>query len=75
MSNNSAITFTESAILPPSQGEFRMRVARNEAVREHVISIKGELLGADNLDVRVHSECMTSEVFRSRYRGRQANQH
>ena len=63
--NELTITFTESAILPTSHGEFRMRVVKDSADMEHVVIYKGELLDADNVDVRVHSECMTSEVFRS----------
>ena len=65
MEKKLGITFTESAVLPTSHGEFRMRVVKDENGMEHVIIYKGELLDADNLDVRVHSECMTSEVFRS----------
>jgi GTP cyclohydrolase II len=65
MKNNSGITFTESAKLPTSHGEFLMRVAKDDLGMEHVVLYKGTVLDADNLDVRVHSECMTSEVFRS----------
>jgi GTP cyclohydrolase II len=65
MKTYSGITFTESARLPTSHGEFRMRVVKDELGMEHVVLYKGEVQGADNLDVRVHSECMTSEVFRS----------
>jgi GTP cyclohydrolase II len=59
------ITFSEAARLPTSHGEFQMRVVKDESGMEHVIIYKGAVEDADNLDVRVHSECMTSEVFRS----------
>jgi GTP cyclohydrolase II len=65
MKNNFGITFTESAKLPTSHGEFLMRVVKDESGREHVVIYKGAVLDAENLDVRVHSECITSEVFRS----------
>jgi GTP cyclohydrolase II len=67
MQNNTElqITFTKSAILPTSHGEFRMRVVKDNSDKEHVIIYQGELLDAENVDVRVHSECMTSEVFHS----------
>jgi len=42
-----------------------MRVVKDETGVEHVIIYKGKIREAENLDVRVHSECMTSEVFRS----------
>jgi 3,4-dihydroxy 2-butanone 4-phosphate synthase/GTP cyclohydrolase II len=65
MKKSVEIKFTKSAILPTSHGEFRMRVVKESTGLEHVIIYKGELQNADNVDVRVHSECMTSEVFHS----------
>ena len=65
MKKNLEIKFTKSAVLPTSHGEFRMRVVKDNEGMEHVIIYQGELLDADNVDVRVHSECMTSEVFHS----------
>ena len=65
MNKNPGITFTESAKLPTSHGEFLMRVVKDDSGMEHVVIYKGAVQDADNLDVRVHSECMTSEVFRS----------
>jgi len=65
MNTNSGITFSEVARLPTSHGIFQMRVVKDEMGMEHVIIYKGAVEDADNLDVRVHSECMTSEVFRS----------
>jgi GTP cyclohydrolase II len=65
MKSTIGITFTESAKLPTSHGEFRMRVVKDDSGMEHVVIYKGTVQDADNLDVRVHSECMTSEVFRS----------
>ena len=65
MNTAARITFSEAARLPTSHGEFQMRVVKDESGMEHVIIYKGAVEDADNLDVRVHSECMTSEVFRS----------
>lgn len=65
MNTNSGITFSEVARLPTSHGEFQMRVIKDQAGMEHVIIYQGAVENAENLDVRVHSECMTSEVFRS----------
>lgn len=36
-----------------------------EAFREHVALVHGDVLGQTGLPVRVHSECITGEVFRS----------
>ena len=59
------ITFSKTARLPSSHGDFKMRVVKDESGMEHVVIYKGDVMDADNLDVRVHSECMTSEVFHS----------
>ncbi|MEZ5540441.1 MAG: GTP cyclohydrolase II [Pseudomonadota bacterium] len=64
-SEECTITFSEIARLPTSHGEFQVRVVRDNAGTEHVIIYKGEIENADILDVRVHSECLTGEVFES----------
>jgi 3,4-dihydroxy 2-butanone 4-phosphate synthase/GTP cyclohydrolase II len=60
-----SIEFSEVAKLPTSHGHFQMRVVKDSLGMEHVIIYQGEIENAENLDIRVHSECMTSEVFRS----------
>jgi len=62
---DSSITFSEVAKLPTSHGNFQVQVVMDSCGTEHVIIYKGEIENADILDVRVHSECMTSEVFES----------
>jgi GTP cyclohydrolase II len=52
--------------LPTRHGQFRMLVFRYEGEPgEHVAMVKGEVAGARDLPVRVHSECLTSEIFGS----------
>jgi GTP cyclohydrolase II len=55
------------APLPTKRGSFRVLVFRHadEPTLEHVALVRGELRGAERALVRVHSECMTSEVFGS----------
>ncbi len=61
------------APVPTSYGTFDMHVFRwelqangnNGLSPDHVALTMGDLSGADDLLVRVHSECMTSEVFGS----------
>jgi 3,4-dihydroxy 2-butanone 4-phosphate synthase/GTP cyclohydrolase II len=62
----SRITFSEVAKLPTSHGDFLVRVVRDSCGTEHVIIYKGSVENADILNVRVHSECLTGEVFESR---------
>jgi GTP cyclohydrolase II/3,4-dihydroxy 2-butanone 4-phosphate synthase/GTP cyclohydrolase II len=57
--------FYARANLPTEHGEFCVRVFVDDAGREHVVLSVGELEGAEALPVRMHSECMTSEVFGS----------
>jgi 3,4-dihydroxy 2-butanone 4-phosphate synthase/GTP cyclohydrolase II len=61
-----SVTFSEVAKLPTSHGDFQVRVVKDNSGIEHVIIYKGAIENADNLDVRVHSECLTGEVFESR---------
>ena len=51
--------------LPTEHGEFDVRVLRDADGREHVALSVGDLRGAEGVLVRMHSECMTSEVFGS----------
>jgi len=57
--------FSSAANLPTDHGMFQACAVRDDAGIEHIIVYKGELDGASELPVRVHSECLTSEVFGS----------
>ena len=55
-----------STMLPTSFGDFEMRVYKSSVDgAEHIAMVKGDLSTTDNVLVRAHSECMTSEVFSS----------
>ena len=55
-----------SVRLPTEQGEFRA-VAYRELIdgKRHLALVKGEVDGEENVLVRVHSECLTGDVFHS----------
>ena len=55
-----------SVRLPTAHGEF-VAVAFREKLsgKHHVALVKGEVDGAENVLVRVHSECLTGDVFHS----------
>jgi GTP cyclohydrolase II len=57
--------FSSDANLPTHHGAFRIRAVRDEFGVEHAIVFKGEIDQAEDLPVRVHSECLTGEVFSS----------
>jgi len=53
------------AELPTRHGTFKTHVFRGPGGEEHVALVFGEVSGKREVPVRVHSECMTSEVFGS----------
>ncbi|MGQ0504037.1 MAG: GTP cyclohydrolase II, partial [Myxococcaceae bacterium] len=54
------------AEIPTDRGVFRTVVFREKRTsREHVAQVMGEVSGMEGVPVRVHSECLTSEVFGS----------
>lgn len=70
---NEALTSTFSryseADVPTEYGTFRVVVYRERTpdgeLKEHVAVVKGEVRHAEELLVRVHSECLTGEVLHS----------
>ena len=55
-----------SVRLPTDHGEFQA-IAYRELIadKQHVALVKGDVEGAENVLVRVHSECLTGDVFHS----------
>jgi 3,4-dihydroxy 2-butanone 4-phosphate synthase / GTP cyclohydrolase II len=55
-----------SVRLPTAHGEFTA-IAFHETLtgKHHVALVKGEVAGEENVLVRVHSECLTGDVFHS----------
>ena len=62
-----ATEWVASAELPTRFGLFRTHVFRTVELfsKEHVALVFGDIEGASNLPIRIHSECITSEVFGS----------
>jgi 3,4-dihydroxy 2-butanone 4-phosphate synthase/GTP cyclohydrolase II len=55
-----------SVQLPTAYGEFTAVAFRETLTgKHHVALIKGEVAGEENVLVRVHSECLTGDVFHS----------
>ena len=52
--------------LPTQRGTFRLVVFREKGTdKEHVAMVKGDVTAMEGVPVRIHSECITSEVFGS----------
>lgn len=53
--------------MPTDYGEFQLHLYRSTTDGQHHIAlVKGEVAGKANVLVRVHSECLTGDVFASR---------
>lgn len=57
---------TVETILPTEYGEFQMIMYHSKVDgKDHIALVKGNVRGKKNILVRVHSECLTGEVFHS----------
>lgn len=59
-----SVRFVSSAAFPTRFGEFRIH-AFSEKGRTHLALVKGEVRGGKNIPVRIHSKCLTGDVFGS----------
>ena len=59
-----AVFFSE-AQLPTALGTFRVRVYRSASGDESIALVCGQVEGREDVPVRVHSACLTSETFGS----------
>lgn len=63
----SSIVLAAKSKLPTEYGEFDIYVFHNRYDdKEHLAIVKGEVENADNVLIRVHSECLTGDVFGSK---------
>ncbi|HEU4558802.1 MAG TPA: bifunctional 3,4-dihydroxy-2-butanone-4-phosphate synthase/GTP cyclohydrolase II [Longimicrobium sp.] len=54
------------AVIPTPFGDWRIIAYRNDVDQhEHVAMVKGEVEGVEDVLVRMHSECLTGDVFHS----------
>lgn len=65
-----AASLYSQATIPTEFGPFRILVYREPAVdrsepREHCALVRGDVAGKEGVLARIHSECLTGEVFHS----------
>jgi 3,4-dihydroxy 2-butanone 4-phosphate synthase/GTP cyclohydrolase II len=66
LKNERLVHRVADARLPTEHGTWRIIGYRNDVdVHEHVALVKGDVTGAENVLVRVHSKCLTGDVFHS----------
>ena len=64
---NLELTTTLITRLPTHNGDFMLHYYRtNQDEKEHLALVKGDVSEQENVPVRVHSECLTGDVFGSR---------
>jgi len=67
LKNERLVNRVAEATLPTPYGEFRV-IGYSNLVddREHIALVHGEVAGVDDVLVRVHSKCLTGDVFGSK---------
>ncbi|MFW6206192.1 MAG: bifunctional 3,4-dihydroxy-2-butanone-4-phosphate synthase/GTP cyclohydrolase II [Gemmatimonadota bacterium] len=66
LANERLVRRVAEASLPTEHGEFRVVAFENQVDGfEHVALVKGEIEGEEDVLVRMHSECLTGDVFHS----------
>jgi 3,4-dihydroxy 2-butanone 4-phosphate synthase / GTP cyclohydrolase II len=67
MNNERHVHRVASPRLPTRWGEFRIHAYRSDITdEEHIALVKGEISENDDVLVRVHSACLTGDIFGSR---------
>lgn len=64
---NAEVNDLVQARIPTQYGEFILHYySNNQDDKEHLALVKGEIVGKEGVPVRIHSECLTGDVFGSR---------
>ena len=67
MSEPLAVTRVACARIPTAEGEFQLCLYdNNRDDKEHLVLVMGDVIGKEDVLVRVHSECFTGDVLHSR---------
>lgn len=54
------------AKLPIMAGMFEIYTFKSDDEKEHAVVVKGDIMGRQDIPVRIHSECLTGDVLGSR---------
>jgi len=60
------IDLYSKAKLPTMAGDFEIYTFTNDEKEDHAVLVRGDIDGRDNIPVRIHSECLTGDVFGSK---------
>ena len=60
------VELAAETVLPTDLGDFQMKIYRSKVDNaEHIVLIKGDISDGKDVLTRVHSECITGEIFHS----------
>ncbi|OQA92559.1 MAG: Riboflavin biosynthesis protein RibBA [Elusimicrobia bacterium ADurb.Bin231] len=60
------VELAESTVFPTRYGDFVLKLYQDKVLKEnHLALVKGKVSGRKNVLVRVHSSCMTGDIFHS----------
>lgn len=66
LENEQVVQEIETALMPSAYGDFKIKGFLNTSdEKEAVAIIKGDILGDEPVLVRVHSQCLTGDIFAS----------
>lgn len=60
------IKLYSKAKLPTLAGDFEIYTFTNDENEDHAVLVRGDIDGRHNIPVRIHSECLTGDVFGSK---------
>ncbi|MCL4340593.1 MAG: GTP cyclohydrolase II [Candidatus Thermoplasmatota archaeon] len=60
------IELNAKAKLPTMAGMFDIYTFKSDDGKEHAVLVKGDVMGRQDIPVRIHSECLTGDVLGSR---------
>jgi 3,4-dihydroxy 2-butanone 4-phosphate synthase/GTP cyclohydrolase II len=51
---------------PTAHGDFKLHLFKSQIdSKDHIAVVKGEVSGQEDVLVRIHSECLTGDIFHS----------
>ena len=60
------LEFYAKAKLPTMTGMFEIYTFKFNDDKDHAVLVKGDVMGKQDIPVRIHSECLTGDVLSSR---------
>lgn len=60
------LEFYAKAKLPTMTGMFEIYTFKYDDEKEHAVVVRGDIMGKQDIPVRIHSECLTGDVLGSR---------